>query len=57
VPLPVLAESDVHMHLNRAFRAEHRAHELVVYDVMSCLYQARVARALSSLARTVAHQT
>ena len=44
VPVAVLAESYVHMHLNRLFRAEPRAHELVVYDFLSCLYQARLAR-------------
>lgn len=41
VPVRALAESYVHMHLNRLFRAEHRAHELVVYDFLSCLYQSR----------------
>lgn len=45
VPVPMLAESYVHMHFNRLFRADHRAHELVVYDFMSCLYEARAARA------------
>jgi thiopeptide-type bacteriocin biosynthesis protein len=44
VPIGVLAESYVHMHLNRLFRAEQRAHELVIYDFLSCLYKGRVAR-------------
>ena len=44
VPIAVLAESYVHMHLNRLFRAEQRAHELVVYDFLSCLYESRLAR-------------
>jgi thiopeptide-type bacteriocin biosynthesis protein len=44
VPLPVLAESYVHMHLNRLFRAEQRAHELVVYDFLCCLYESRLVR-------------
>lgn len=44
VPIAVLAESYVHMHLNRLFRAEQRAHELVIYDFLSCLYESRLAR-------------
>jgi hypothetical protein len=32
------------MHLNRLFRAEQRAHELVIYDFLACLYESRVAR-------------
>jgi thiopeptide-type bacteriocin biosynthesis protein len=44
VPVAVLAESYVHMHLNRLFRAEQRAHELVVYDFLSCLYEGRIAQ-------------
>ena len=44
VPIAVLAESYVHMHLNRLFRAEQRAQELVVYDFLSCLYESRLAR-------------
>jgi thiopeptide-type bacteriocin biosynthesis protein len=42
-----LAESLVHMHLNRLFRSEQRAHELVIYDFLACLYEARVARGRS----------
>jgi thiopeptide-type bacteriocin biosynthesis protein len=44
VPVAMLAESYVHMRLNRLFRAEQRAHELVVYDFLSCFYEGRVAR-------------
>ncbi len=44
VPAVVLAESYVHMHLNRLFRADQRAHELVIYDFLSCLYEGRLAR-------------
>jgi len=44
VPIEVLAESYVHMHLNRLFRAEQRAHELVIYDFLACVYEGRVAR-------------
>ena len=48
VPIAVLAESYVHMHLNRLFRAEQRAHELVIYDFLSCLYEGRAARAAAA---------
>jgi thiopeptide-type bacteriocin biosynthesis protein len=44
VSIAVLAESYVHMHLNRLFRAEQRAQELVVYDFLSCLYESGLAR-------------
>jgi len=44
LPLAVLAESYVHMHLNRLFRAEQRAHELVIYDFLAYLYESRVAQ-------------
>jgi len=44
VPIAELAESYVHMHLNRLFRSEQRAHELVIYDFLSCLYEGRVAQ-------------
>jgi len=44
VPIGLLAESYVHMHLNRLFRAEQRAHELVVYDFLSCVYEGRIAQ-------------
>jgi thiopeptide-type bacteriocin biosynthesis protein len=44
VPIDTLAESYVHMHLNRLFRAEQRAHELVIYDFLACAYEARLAR-------------
>ena len=44
VPVALLAESYVHMHLNRLFRAEQRAQELVIYDFLTCLYEGRVAR-------------
>lgn len=44
VPVAVLAESYVHMHLNRLFRAEQRAQELVIYDFLTCLYEGRMVR-------------
>ena len=48
VPITVLAESYVHMHVNRLFRAEQRAHELVIYDFLSCLYEGRAAQRRAS---------
>lgn len=45
VPLHVLAESYVHMHLNRLFRAEPNLHEVVIYDFLVQLYARRLARA------------
>jgi hypothetical protein len=42
------------MHLNRLFRAEQRAHELVVYDFLSCLYEGLVARRESRRPRVTA---
>jgi len=53
VPIAVLAESYVHMHLNRLFRAEPRAQELVVYDFLSCLYESRLARSRAGDSRRV----
>ncbi len=46
VPLDELAQSHVHMHLNRWFRTAPRAQELVLYDLMHrvCLSQAARAR-------------
>jgi thiopeptide-type bacteriocin biosynthesis protein len=45
---PGLAASFAHMHLNRLFRDEQRAHELIVYDFLTCLYAARLARIRSA---------
>ena len=42
VPLDEVAESCVHMHLNRLFRTQHREHELVIYDFLVCLYEMQV---------------
>lgn len=39
-----LASSYVHMHVNRLIRASQRAHELVLYDFLSQLYNSRSAR-------------
>jgi hypothetical protein len=43
------------MHLNRLFRAEQRAHELVIYDFLSCLYEGRIAERRGSPVRALAH--
>jgi lantibiotic biosynthesis protein len=43
----VLAENYVHMHMNRLFRADQRAHELVIYDFLTCLYEGRVSRGIA----------
>src|SRR5262249_60279231 len=53
VPIAVLAESYVHMHLNRLFRAEQRAQELVVYDFLSRLYESRAARRRATAVRGI----
>jgi len=39
-----LAATYVHMHVNRLIRAEQRAHELVLYDFLNQLYEAKLAR-------------
>ena len=57
VPIAVLAESCVHMHLNRLFRAEQRAQELVVYDFLSRLYESRLARSRAGDTRPVSSPT
>jgi thiopeptide-type bacteriocin biosynthesis protein len=43
-PLPQLAASYVHLHVNRLLRATHRTHELVLYDFLARLYRGRIAR-------------
>jgi hypothetical protein len=43
-PLPELAPSYLHMYANRLLRSAHRAQELVVYDFLCRLYDARAAR-------------
>jgi lantibiotic biosynthesis protein len=45
VPIETLADSYVHMHLNRVFRAEPNLHEVVIYDFLVQLYTRRLARA------------
>ena len=43
-PLAEVAESYVHMHLNRLFRAEQNLHEIVIYDFLVQLYTKQLAR-------------
>ena len=45
LPLTALAPSLLHMHANRLLRYEQRRHELVLYDFLYRLYDARAARA------------
>lgn len=47
VSLPKLAADLAHMQTNRLLRSAHRAHEMVLYDVLDRLYTARAARARS----------
>ncbi|HEX8086460.1 MAG TPA: lantibiotic dehydratase [Solirubrobacteraceae bacterium] len=44
VTLPQLASDLAHMQTNRLLRSAHRAHEMVLYDVLDRLYMARAAR-------------
>jgi thiopeptide-type bacteriocin biosynthesis protein len=43
-PLAELADSYVHMHVNRVLLSEHRAQELVLYDFLLRYYQSLAAR-------------
>ena len=45
LPVTELASSYIHMHVNRLIRSAQRAHELVLYDLLSRLYESKVARA------------
>jgi thiopeptide-type bacteriocin biosynthesis protein len=45
VPVAQLAPSLVHMQVNRLIRSAQRAHELVLYDLLSAIYDSRAARA------------
>ena len=44
LPVDILAASYAHMYANRLLRAGHRAQELVIHDLLSRLYQARLHR-------------
>ncbi len=43
-PLPVVALSYTHMHVNRLLPSSQREHELFVYDFLTRLYDSRLAR-------------
>ncbi|HVG17758.1 MAG TPA: lantibiotic dehydratase C-terminal domain-containing protein, partial [Blastocatellia bacterium] len=45
IPVARLAPSLVHMQVNRLIRSAQRAHELVLYDLLSAVYESRAARA------------
>ncbi len=44
MPVAQIAPSLVHMHVNRLIRAAQRPHELVLYDLLSSIYDSRAAR-------------
>lgn len=44
-PLPEIAGSLLHMHVNRLLRAHHRPHEVVLYDLLWRHYRSRQAQA------------
>ena len=48
VSISDLARNYAHMHVNRLIRASQRAHELVLYDFLSQLYDSRSARTARS---------
>src|SRR5262249_49884707 len=43
-PLPDLAASYIHMHVNRLLASAHRAQEMVLYDFLRRLYESKLAR-------------
>jgi thiopeptide-type bacteriocin biosynthesis protein len=45
MPVAQIASSLVHMQVNRLIRSDQRAHELVLYDLLSGIYDSRAARA------------
>jgi thiopeptide-type bacteriocin biosynthesis protein len=47
-PLPSIAASLVHMHLNRLLRSAQRAHELVIYDFLARMQRSLLARTAGS---------
>jgi thiopeptide-type bacteriocin biosynthesis protein len=51
LPVAQIASSLIHMQVNRLIRSDQRAHELVLYDLLSAIYDSRAARERSSLVR------
>jgi thiopeptide-type bacteriocin biosynthesis protein len=43
-PLADIAGSLLHMHANRLLRSDQRAHELVLYDFLTRIYESQIAR-------------
>ena len=39
-----LSPSYIHMHVNRLLRSVQRAHEVVLYDFLTRLYESQIAR-------------
>jgi hypothetical protein len=52
ISLTDLAPSLLHMHANRLLRSEQRRQEMVLYDFLYRLYDARAARARGAGSRT-----
>ncbi len=50
MPLADLLPSYIHMHANRLIRSAQRAHELVMYDLLTRLYEGKIARSKSKKA-------
>ena len=47
-PVAVLADSLLHMHVNRLLPADQRAQELILYDFLARLYRSRRARTMKT---------
>jgi len=47
VPPEVIAESLLHLHVNRLLTGDQRAQELVLYDFLERLYRSRCARGMA----------
>jgi len=45
MPVTQIATSLIHMQVNRLIRSDQRAHELVLYDFLTAIYDSRAARA------------
>ncbi|WP_426749390.1 lantibiotic dehydratase [Myxococcus sp. Y35] len=50
VPLAMLAEGFLHMHVNRLLVSDHRAQELILYDFLTRLYRSQRARTRKGVA-------
>ncbi|WP_254614159.1 lantibiotic dehydratase [Myxococcus sp. CA056] len=50
LPVAGLAESFLHMHVNRLLASDQRAQELILYDFLARLYRSRLARPLKGSA-------